>query len=67
MDHKWDWTRLVKSGLTQGIARMVKVLPEGASAVTEIQFFGLYSLSDQPNPYRMGSLIRDGQTHVRGI
>jgi hypothetical protein len=44
MDHKWDWTRLVKSGLRQGIARMVKVLPEEAAAVTEIQFFGLSSL-----------------------
>jgi hypothetical protein len=44
-----------------------KVLPGEAAAVTEIQFFGLSSLSEETNPLRMGTLVRDGQTHVQGI
>mgnify|MGYP007046702295 CR=1 FL=1 len=44
-----------------------KRAPWRVSAIHEFQLFGLYSLSEETNPYRMGSLVRDGQTHVQGI
>jgi hypothetical protein len=42
-----------------------KVLPGEAAAAPKIQFFGLYSLSEETNPLRMGTLTPDGQSNVR--
>jgi hypothetical protein len=60
-------------GLGIGVAVMCRApdkqkrAPWRVSAIHEFQLFGLYSLSEETNPYRMGSLVRDGQTHVQGI
>jgi hypothetical protein len=44
-----------------------KRAPWRVSAIHEFQLFGLYSLSEETNPYRMGTLVPDVQTHVQGI
>ncbi len=44
-----------------------KRAPWRVSAIPELQLFGFYSLSEETNPYQMGTLMSDGQTHVRAI
>jgi hypothetical protein len=45
--------------------KRAKLVSRRESRATEFQLFGFYSLSEETNPYRMGSLIRDGQSNVR--
>jgi hypothetical protein len=42
-----------------------KRAPWRVSAIHEFQLFGFYSLSEETNPYRMGTLVPDVQSNVR--
>jgi hypothetical protein len=61
------WCSWTASAGQKQAKKRAKLLPKRTTGATEIQFFGFYSLSEKTNPYRMGTLVRDGQTHVQGI